>query len=321
VLLAACALLAACQTPPALAPLLQDESPERPTAVQESFVTSTGVNGLAPFEGSIVVLTRPDMRREQTSLKGTGTMGRLLIGTENRAQVTWLDQGRIWDIDIGRGEYRDCPLTGCPTQRTREGTPGPAGAAPASCRLRVVGRSQQTLGSGARQDINGWPTAQSQIVLALVLEDSARRRSTSTLTAELWTTPATPAMQAVHEIERRFEQEAARATRAVAVRRVPAELRELADSLLAEAMSAADRAVLFDLERDLADVAGQPVRTTLRWDVRGDACGDSGFGLGTLAAGAAAPLFAITHELRRYEVAPVRDSSFYLPTHYRQRQR
>jgi hypothetical protein len=128
-------------------------------------------------------------------------------------------------------------------------------------------------------------------------------------------------MQAGREIEQRFEQEAARAMRAEFARRVPVELRELADSLFAQALSAADRAALFDVERDLANITGQPVRTTLRWDVRGQACGGSGFGLGPLTAGASAPLFAITHELRRYEVAPVRDSSFYLPTHYRQRRK
>ena len=63
-LLASATLLAACETPPAIAPLIKDDSPERPTAVQESVVSSGDVNGLLPFEGFITVLTRPDMRRE-----------------------------------------------------------------------------------------------------------------------------------------------------------------------------------------------------------------------------------------------------------------
>lgn len=143
-LLASATLLAACETPPAIAPLIKDDSPERPTAVQESVVSSGDVNGLVPFEGFITVLTRPDMRREQSTLKGTGTMSRLLVGNENRALVTRLDQGRLWEIDIGRGEYRDCPLNGGPTPRPRDASPGQAGAAPASCPLRVVGRTWQT---------------------------------------------------------------------------------------------------------------------------------------------------------------------------------
>lgn len=317
-LAAAALLLAACETPPTLAPLLKDDSPERPTAIQESVVTSSGFNGLAPFEARVMVLTRPDMRREQNTLRGTGTMSRLLIGNEDRATVTRLDQQRLWEIDVGRGEYRDCPLTGCPTRRSIERAPAPGGRLEPGCRMRVVGRDQQLRSTGAQQEINGWRAAQTQIVLTIELEDQAGRRSTSTLNADLWTTPATAAMQAAHAIEQRFEQDAARAQRAAAVARVPTELRDLVDSLLAEAMSAQDRVALFDLERDLAGVSGQPVRTALRWDVRGEACGGTGLGpAARLLGGGDAPLFAITHELRRFEVAPVRDSQFYLPTHYR----
>lgn len=311
-------LLAACETPPALSPLLQDTSPERPTAVQESVVASSGFNGVAPFEARVVVLTRPDMRREQNTLRGTGTMSRLLVGNENRAEVTRLDLQRIWELDLGRGQYRECPLTGCASRRERdlERAPAPGGRLDPDCRMRVVSRDRQTRVTGAQQQIAGWTATQTQSVLTVVLEDHLSRRSTSTLTAEIWTTPVTAAMQAAQAIEQRFEQDAGRAKRSAAVRQVAPEFRELADSLLARAMSEQDRIALFGLERDLAGIGGQPVRTTLSWDVRGEACGGSGLGpAARLLGGAAdAPLFAVTHELRRFEVAPVRDSQFYLPS-------
>lgn len=320
-LAAALLLLAGCETPPALAPLLADPTPERPTAVQESVVTSSGVSGLAPFEGSVTVLTRPDMRREQSSVRATGAMSRWLVQAENRTQVTRLDLQQLWLIDLGRGEYRECPLTGCPGHRSIEAAPVPGGRAEPGCTMRVVSRDSQLRATGAQQQINGWKAAQSVAVLTLELIDNAERRSTSTLTAQVWTVAPTAAMRAAHELEQRYEAAATRAIRAEAVRRVPAELRDLVDSLLADVMSAQDRIALLDLDRDLAAIGGQPVRTELRWDLRGDACGGSGLGPVARALGADgdAPVFAITHELRRYEVAPVRDSQFQRPTHYRRR--
>ena len=323
-LVLATALLAACKTSPELARMAEDKTPERPTAVQESVYSSTGLNGLAPFEGSVTVFTRADMQREQNTLRGTGTMSRLLVPGENRVQVTRLDLQRLWLIDVNRSEYRDCPLDGCPPSPKEEEEARQAArdsGLERGCTMRVVSRDVQVRNTGTRQQVSQWNAEQWVAELTMVLEDRAQRRSTSTLSAQLWTVPATDAMRAAREIEQRYETDAERAIRATAVRRVPVQLRELVDSLMAEALKAEDRNALFDLERDLAQVSGQPVRTTLSWDVRGNACG--GMGLGPMArvlgAPAGAPLFSITHEVRRYEVAPVRDSQFQLSGLYKRR--
>ena len=73
----ACAL-AACAAEQAVAPA--DNSPSNPTAVIETVVTNGGVMGMFPFEATEKLYVRSNMRRDDHSLKGTGTFSGVLTG-------------------------------------------------------------------------------------------------------------------------------------------------------------------------------------------------------------------------------------------------
>lgn len=322
-----------------------DASPALPTAVQVITISSDGIAGFFPFEGTTTTSTRADMRREESAIKGTGTVSRFLMPNTATATITRLDRRLVYGLDIPRAEYTECPLTGCPApaaeprrdpQQPRE----PQSAREPGCTMRVASNTFNVKPTSQRKAINGFDTEQYAVDWNVALEDPNQRRSTLQLTIELWTTAVTPAIRDAMAVEAGFSRAAATAaSRPAAAAALPPQFLETMNRYFAQSMTPAERAALFNAARQMDRVKGQPILSQYRLFYRGDACGGaaqeggaSGGGgvAGALAGllgggtsssgsggGAERPLFSFSQEIKSWRVEPVRDSQFAPPPQFK----
>lgn len=334
-----------------------DNSPALPTALQVVAVSSDGIAGFFPFESTTTTATRADMRREETTLKGTGTVSRFFMPNSANATITRLDRQLVYRLDIPRAEYTECPLAGCPVppaaeprrdpQQPRE----PQSAREPNCTMKVAGNTFNVKPTSQRKAINGFDTEQYAVDWTVTLEDPDKRRSTLQLTIDFWTTATTPALREAMAVEANYTRAAAAALRrqagaAAATAALPPQFLETMNRYFAQSMTASERAALFNVARQMERVKGQPILSQFKLFYRGEACGgaaqdDSAAGssprggvAGALAGlfggrgggsggaggaggGAEPPLFSFTQEVKSWRVEPVRDSQFVPPGQFR----
>ncbi|MBI5721163.1 MAG: hypothetical protein HZC37_26115 [Burkholderiales bacterium] len=334
----------ASSTPPAAA--AADTSPALPTAVQVVSLASEGLAGFFPFEGTSSTWTRADRRREESSIKGTGTVSRFLMSNTGSATITRLDRRLVYALDIPRAEYTECPLTGCPAPPAQQQPPRqqepPRSTRDPGCTMRVASNTFNVKPTAQRKAINGFDTEQYAVDWSVAFEDPEKRRSTLQLTIDLWTTPGTPAMRDAMAMEAQYARAAAASVARAAV--IPPQFMEMMNRYFAQSMSAADRTALFNIGRQMERVKGQPILTQLKLFYRGNACGGAAaeggagasptsptgvagalsslFGGGGSASGGAAggaerPLLSFTQEVKSWRVEPTRDSQFAPPPQFK----
>lgn len=326
-------------SPTAAAAATADTSPALPTAVHVASLTSDGLAGFFPFEGTTKTLTRVDMRRDESALKGTGTVSRFLMPNTATANITRLDRRLVYALDIPRAEYTECPLTGCvsptPPPRSQQEPQEPRSAREPGCTMRVASNTFNVKPTSQRKAINGFDTEQYSVDWSVALEDPEMRRSTLQLTIDLWTTAVTPGMREAMAVEAGY----ARAT-AVSVDRsaaLPPQLVETMNRYFAQSMTAAERTALFNIARQMERVKGQPILSQFKLFYRGNACGGAADGGGAAGGGAGGvagaiagllggggssggaekPLLSFTQEVKSWRVEPVRDSQFVPPPQFR----
>ncbi len=330
------------------APAAADLSQALPTAVQVSVVSSDGIAGFFPFESTSTTSTRANMQREEATIKGTGTLSRFLMPNSATATITRLDRKLVYSLDIPRAQYTECPLGGCPPpaadpkpdqQQPRE----PQSAREQGCTMKVASNSFNVKPTTQRRTINGFETGLYAVDWTVALEDPNKRRSTLQLTIDFWTTPATPAMRDAMAVETAYSRALAAALRrqaGPAAAALPPQLLETMNRYFAQSMTAAERAALFNVARQMERIKGQPILSQFKLFYRGNACGgaaqDAGSagssgaggvagglagllgGGGGASGGAERPLLSFSQEVKSWRVEPVRDSQFVPPPKFRQ---
>jgi hypothetical protein len=267
--------LAGCASPPPQAPPPADNSPLQPTAVIDALVTSQGIAGFFPFEGTSMTYTRADMRREENTFKATGALSRFVLGNSADANIVRLDRKLVYRLDAKRAEYTECPIGGCVTPGPqKEPTPAqrpeqPRASRDEGCKMRVASNNFDVKATGAKRTINGFDTEQHTATWTVVLEDGSKRRATSLLNAEFWTTSPTPVMRQAQAIELAY----ARTTLGEVRGLVPDQVQRAMSVFLQDSLSATDKAALFNLSKQFEKIRGQPILTTVRWGYSGAACG------------------------------------------------
>jgi hypothetical protein len=354
--ISACIALAACGSLPtgsqtgassagASAP---DASPALPTAVQVVAVSSDGIAGFFPFESLTTTSTRADMQRNESAVKGTGTVSRFLMPNTATAAITRLDRKLVYGLNIPRGEYTECPLTGCPVPATEprrdpEQPREPQPAREPGCTMKVATNSFDVKPTGQRKAINGFDTERYSVDWTVALEDPKKRRSTLKLAMDFWTSAVTPPMREAMAIEANYVRSAVSVAQqqagAAGSAALPPQLVETMSRYFAQSMSAAERNTLFNVARQMERVKGQPITSEFKLFFRGDACGGmaqdgaaggapgSGGVAGMLGGllggrpagegGAERPLLSFTHEVKSWRVEPVRDSAFAPPSQFK----
>jgi hypothetical protein len=103
------AALAGCASQPQP---VADNTPQNPTAVFETRLSSSGIAGAFPFETTEKRYVRASMRRDEHVGKGTGTFSGFfvtrLMGRGN-ATIARLDRNVRWTLDDANKQYTAVP--------------------------------------------------------------------------------------------------------------------------------------------------------------------------------------------------------------------
>jgi hypothetical protein len=327
-----------------------DTSPALPAAVRVVTLSTDGLAGLFPFEGTTTTTTRADRQRDETTLRGTGTVSRFLLRDSGSATITRLDRKLVYALDIPRARYTECPLGGCPApardEPPRQQPPQePQSTREPGCTMKIASNKFDVRPTSQRKAINGFDTEQYAVDWSVVFEDPNKRRSTLQLTVDVWTTPVTPALRDAMAVESAYNRAASAAMqRALSERAaaMPPQLMETMNRYFAQSLTAADRTALMNAGRQLERIRGEQILTQFKLFYRGEACGGAAGEEGGASAGRAGiagalqglfggggssggsgggaggerPLLTFTQEVKSWRVEPVRDSQFAPPPHF-----
>ena len=327
--------------------------PLHSTAVTRTYFHNLGFKCLFASESTRTVSTRADMRREENTFKFTGFVMKH-IGKERDGVVIWrADKNKQWRLDPKTKTYLECPLLGCPSAG------GPRGARPESaprqepppkkpsCALTLTKNKFSVDATRESRDINGFKTTQYKVAWEVVLQDKDKKKNTSLVTIDIWTTPEdNPRITSVRVLERNFEQRLRdkASDRSGVGKIVPPEAMQILSSQFLAGLSADQRATVTSASQELGKIHGHAVSTSLEWNLGGDACQsepraapqekrsgvDVSHGLSGLLGSAVGrtaqnsaddmagkPVFAFVEELQAMDVEPASDGLFVPPPSYR----
>jgi hypothetical protein len=346
-------LVTGCSTMEKLEP---DTTPTNSTAVMETHLSSDGIKGFFPFEGSTKTFTRADMHRDDSNIKGTGTVTRFLIGNNANSRIERLDKKVVYTLDPKEKTYTECPLKGCgaPAQKPAKKEPEEKKAekpGESDCKVKIAAATFTVKQTGQKKSINSFDTAQYQAAWIVTMQDQTARKTVSTLNVDLWTTPLTPQLKEALAVEQAYAKNFANALVSVATggqktQVVPEEAAKVINAYIGRLLTPADRAAFLKAGKELEKIKGYPVLTQLAWNLKGDACAasetDKGAdkssapnSTGDLLSGITdyfakkkadetmkdigdKPIFSFSSEVKSHKVEPVHDSVFLPPKNYTQ---
>jgi hypothetical protein len=296
------------------------------------------------------------MHREETTLKGTGSVSGWLVGTNNSARIERLDRKLVWTLDQKAQTYTECPLTGCP--KPAAGKPQeakqekPEKPREAECRMKIANAGFTVKPTGEKRTINGFDTEQYQAAWVITFQDPQARKTVSTVNVDLWTTPVTRELKEALAVEQAYARGLSSNLVAGSADKgqiVPAEANKMIAGYLGRLLTPSDKAALFRAGKELEKVKGHPILSQLTWDLHGDACagkdGDtapaSSSSKSSVPASvdsavssltewfakkksddkakevAAKPILSFTAEVRSHRIEQVRDGMFAPPPAYK----
>ena len=303
-----------------------DTSPTNPTSVFETHVTNGGVLGIAPFESTEKHYVRTNMRREDNTMKGSGTFGAItsfFLG-QDRTNIERLDRNVRWTLNNSKKEYTECPVHGCPLPPAKEKPAEeqksePKAKTESGCTMKIAKTNFNVNATGEKQEINGFSTNQYKVAWVVTLQDNTKRTTTSTLNIDMWTTPLTAEMRKALGVEETFDKAyAASASQAqrVAVKKssdvLPQEVARMMQAYLSGGLSASDRDAFVKAGKQLEKIKGHPISTHLEWSMEGNACASK-----DSASASTGPILSFTIEVKSLKVEPAHDSLFSVPKDYK----
>jgi hypothetical protein len=325
--------------------------PQRPTAVTRTYFHNLGFKGLFASESTRTVSTRADMRRDETEFKFSGFVMKHLASAHAGIVIWRVDKNKQWLLDQKSKTYQECPLAGCPARahepRPEKGERPEQPPKKPACALSLAKNKFSVEATGETKEINGFSTKRNKVTWEVVLQDKRKKKNTSLVTIDIWTTPEnSPGMEAVRSVERTFEQRVREKTpeRAGVGKVVPAEAMNIIAMQFLSGLTADQRASVTAAGHELSKIHGHPVLTHLEWNLGGDACQEAAAaapkqektgldfsnGIGGLMGSAASrgvenkaeemsgkPVFAFDEELQKMNVEPGSDGLFVPPPSYK----
>jgi hypothetical protein len=331
-----------------------DTTPLNPTAVIEQHVVNNGIKGFFPFESTDRHYVRANMRRDESTLKGTGTFSGYLVGTHSGTKISRIDRNLQWSLYTEKEEYTECPLKGCiePSKRPpakQNGAGQPQAPHQSGCTMSIARTSFTVKATGQKKTINGFDTNEYQVAWIVNLRDKAARNTTSTLNLDIWTTPETQAMREALGMEEKYARAYAGSVADAGKQQiVPGDAAKLISAYLASSLKPSDLKAFLEAGKQMEKIKGYPISTHLAWDMAGNACApketkqtenqSSGKSIsnspGELVSGLAGmfaekktkeaakesegePILSFTVEVRALKVEQLHDSVFTVPGNYR----
>lgn len=286
---AAVAAAAGCAAPPPAV----DTTPENPTAVFETKLSSSGIAGMFPFETTEKRYVRADMSRQEHATRGTGTFSGFLVtrlaGGPGDTHIARLDRRLMWLVSERRKEYTECPIQGCPLPEAAEKASKPEAAreepkqkAEEGCVARIASSNFNVKPTGQKREVNGFNAEQYEGAWVVRMQDAKKRTTTSTVKFDVWTAALNAEMRKAMDTESAFARSylaaVPRPQMPVATPKpgerpaVPPEMVGMMTHYLGS-LSAADRARFANALKELDKIKGHPVSTKIEWLLEGNACG------------------------------------------------
>ncbi len=324
--------------------------PKHPTAVTRNYFHNLGFKGMFASESTFTISTRADMRREQHEFKFSGFVMKHLASAQNGSTIWRVDKNKQWRLDTKTKTYQECPLAGCPprarTERPeRAERPEPKRQKPA-CPLTLAKNKFSVESTGEAKEINGFATKRYKVSWEVVLQDKSKKKNTSLVSVDVWTTPEdNHQMAAVRSIERTFEARVREVApeRAGMGKAIPPEAMKIISMQFLTDLTPEQRASVTSATQELSKIHGHPVLTHLEWNLGGDACADAAparaeqpkqgldfSSVGNLLGSAASrgaqnkmeemstkPVFAFDEELQKMDVEDATDGLFVVPPSYK----
>jgi hypothetical protein len=273
-------VISACIAGCATKPVEVDNTPLNPTAVFEKQVINNGIKGFFPYESTERDYVRANMRRDESTFKGTGTYSGFLIGTRAGTKIARIDRDKLWSLNTEKEEYAECPLKGC-AESSKQPNVEPGDAAKKSpeaehepdCAMHISHTNYSVKETGQKKNINGFDTDEYQVSWVITLSDKAARKMTSTLNIDIWTTPLTQSMRDALGMEDKYARSFAGTVADTAKPKIlPADAAKMMSSYLAKVLSPGDRDTFLDGGKQMEKVKGYPISTHLTWNMEGNAC-------------------------------------------------
>lgn len=299
-----------------LAPMDPDQTRIQPTAVLATRISSEGTRDFPAFESTSLSYTRANVQRNESSLKGSGAFTTLTGASEVR--IERLDRKLVWILDARSRQYGECPLKGCGDAIPKK-PPVKEADDDKGCRLRIGNTTITVEPTGQKRNINGFDTEQYDIKWLVTFRDNASRKSVSSISIDLWTTPVTPKLKDASAIEKTYARAREKILDLEAgpdrLVDLPPEAGRMINSYLFPNVTPADRASFLVGARKLDKVQGMPVLMTVKWNFAGEACsmdqaqkdiGDK-------------PLFTLTSETLSHKMEALHDSLFAPPKDYKRK--
>jgi len=303
-----------------LAPRDPDLTPINSTAVLETRTVNSGTQDFPAFESTTLSYTRANMQRTETSVKGSGPISQFL-DVETNVRIERLDRKLAWTLDAKNKRVTECPLKGCPVSSPKKPTtkksadedkPGDS-----ACRLRIGNSVVTAEPTGQKRRINGFDAEQYDIKWLVTFRDNASRKSTSTVSIDLWTTPAAPAMGEAKALERAYILARDKILGIDTVKEqigiLPPEAGKMISGYLSANVGPTDRANFLAGAKKPDEVKGQPILIKVTWSFAGEACSMAE----TMKDIGDKPLFTFTLEVNSHRMEPLHDSLFALPKGYK----
>ena len=309
--------LAACS---ALKPSDPDLTPINPTAVLETHTVNAGIQDFPASEGTTLSYTRANVQRNETSFKGTGAISRFL-DVETVVRIERLDRKLSWALDAKSKRATECPLKGCPAPIPRMALAKKPvetdKAGDSACRLKIGNTTFTIEPTGQKRSINGFDTEQYDIKWLVTFRDNVSRKSTSTVSIDLWTAPVTPALEDAKALEKAFVRARDKIlgidTDTERIGILPPEVGRMISSYLSANVSPSDRTNLLAGAKKTDKVKGQPILTNVTWRFTGEACSMQQ----TMKDIGDRPLFTFISEMKSHKMVPLHDSLFAPPKGYK----
>jgi len=128
------------------------------------------------------------MRRDDITVKGTGTVTKYLVGKTNSARITRIDRELMWSLNPDDKEYSECPLKGCaapPKPVPEEQRPTTPTLYESGCTMKIASANFSARPTGKKRPVAGFDTDEYLLEWKVVLQDVIARKTTSTLSVSM----------------------------------------------------------------------------------------------------------------------------------------
>jgi hypothetical protein len=302
-----------------LAKLDPDQTPINPTAVLEMHAASQGTRDFPAFESVTLTYSRANMQRTESTVKGAGTFTRLAGAADSETRIDRLDRKLAWALDAKFKQYAECPLKGCASPIPKKPPARKIADEDTGCRLRIGNTTFTVEPTGQKRSINGFDTEQYDVQWLVTFRDNASRKSTSTISIDLWTTTVTPSLKDATALEKAYARARAKFlgldTEPDRVVDLPPEVGRMIGSFLSPNVSPTDRAMFLAGAKKLDKVKGQPILMNVKWSLAGEACSMDE----TMKDVGDKALLTFTLEVKSHKMEALHDSLFAPPKDYKRK--